>query len=130
MVRSGWAAPFVIYPSIPGERDLPIFLEDAVEATAARLGIWATPETLLAYEYRSVEKLYAIAKKIVDGKTPDDRYTWRDRYCADMRTRVLHGPEDYFEVDPAYRLWICSADVAAAVGRLNLTLSRRLVCAE
>ncbi|MGW5151845.1 hypothetical protein [Rhodococcus koreensis] len=34
MVRSGWAAPFVIYPSVPGELDLPIFLGDAADARA------------------------------------------------------------------------------------------------
>lgn len=132
MVASGWAAPFVLYPSIPGELDLPIFLaaaEAAQEATPAR-GIWADPETLLAYEYRAAEKLHGITKKIVDGEAPRDRYAWRERYCVDMRSRVVYGPEDYFEIPPTYRLWLWPADVNRAVGELNLTPSPRLVGAE
>ncbi|MFI7575609.1 hypothetical protein [Micromonospora sp. NPDC049497] len=38
-----------------------------------------------------------------------------------MRTRTLHGPEDYFDIDPEYRLWIWPQDLRDAVGRLNLT---------
>lgn len=130
LVRSGWAATFVIYPAIPGELDLPMFLEAAQEAATAGRGIWANPQTLLAYEYRAVEKLYAITAKIVDGQDPHDRFSWRDRYCADIRTRVLHGPEDYMHIDPTYRLWLWSTDVRSGVAQLNLTPSRRLVGAE
>ena len=43
-----------------------------------------------------------------------------------MRTRVIFGPEDYFEIDPIYRLWIWPADVHLAVSTLNLTPSARL----
>ncbi|WP_277369612.1 thermonuclease family protein [Rhodococcus rhodochrous] len=130
MVRSGWASTFVIYPSIPGELDLPLLLAAAEEAQTAGRGIWASPQTLLAYEYRAVEKLYEITKKIVNGEDPRDRFFWRDRYCADIRTRVLYGPEDYMEIDPTYRLWMWSTDVRSSVAQLNLTPSRRLVGAE
>jgi hypothetical protein len=113
MVRSGWAAPFVISPSIPGELDLPLFLKTADDAVTAKRGIWADAATLLAYEHRAVEKLHGIAKTIVVDKKPvDDPRGWRERYCADMRTRLLYGPEDYFEIDPIYRLW--PADVRTA----------------
>ena len=47
-------------------------------------------------------------------------FGWRERYCADMRNRVLHGPEDYMNVPPEYRLWIWPDDVATAVSRLKL----------
>lgn len=132
MVAAGWAAPFVIYPSVPGELDLPLLLAAAEKAVHAKRGIWGNPETLLAYEYRAVEKLFAVTKKIVDG-TPlqkGERTSWRSRYCVDMRTRVLHGPEDYFRVDPVYRLWIWPKDVQEATGRLNLQPSERLARGE
>jgi len=130
LIESGWAAPFVIYPSIPGELDLPLFLEAAVGAIGAGVGIWADePETLLAYEYRSVERLHAVTERIVEGKPVEarERFAWRERYCADMRDRRLHGPEDYVAVPPPYRLWLWPRDVAEAVSRLNLVPAPRLV---
>ncbi|MGH3760030.1 thermonuclease family protein [Actinophytocola sp.] len=129
MVREGWAAPFVIYPAVPGEFDLPLLLEDAEAARSKSLGIWADPNTLLAYEYRSLERLFQITKKIVDGKdlSAAERFAWRERYCVDMRSRVLHGPEDYAGIPPAYRLWLWPRDVQEAVGRLNLVPDRSLV---
>ena len=131
MVRAGWAAPFIIFPSIPGELDLPLFLSTADDAVAAKRGIWGEPATLLAYEYRSVERLHGIAKTIIVDKKPvADPRGWRERYCVDMRTRLLFGPEDYFEIDPIYRLWLWPADVRDAVGKLNLTPSPRLVGAH
>jgi len=129
LVESGWAVPFVIYPSIPGEHDLPLLLDAASAAIAAGRRIWANSETLLAYEYRAMEKLYRITKKIVEGgslRTGEAR-SWRERYCVDMRTRTLHGPEDYSGLPPQYRLWIWSGDVNEAVNRLNLVPSRELV---
>ena len=88
-----------------------------------------SPATLPAYEYRAMEKLYSITKKIVAGEVVRgaDRFAWRERYCADMRNRQLHGPEDYVDVPPEYRLWIWPADVAAAVDRLNLVPAPALV---
>lgn len=132
MVRKGWAAPFVIYPAIPGELDLPLLIHAAEEARSEPRGIWTDPDTLLAYEYRSLERLYQITKRIVDGKelSPAEAYAWRERYCVDMRSRVLHGPEDYFGIPPHYRLWLWPRDVQEAVGRLNLVPSVRLVQAS
>ncbi|MFE6923359.1 thermonuclease family protein [Nocardia sp. NPDC057663] len=130
LVREGWAAPFIIYPSIPGEADLPMFLDAAARAVTAGKGIWGESLTMPAYEYRAVEKLYDIAATIVAGKTPKDRYSWRQRYCVDMRTRRLHGPEDYIDIDPVYRLWIWPGDVRAAIADLNLIPAPRLVDAD
>ena len=31
------------------------------------------------------------------------------------------GPEDYFDIDPIYRLWLWPADIREAVGKLNLS---------
>jgi endonuclease YncB( thermonuclease family) len=129
LLTEGWAAPFVIYPSIPGEPDLPLLVDAAAQARAGAKGIWANPATLPAYEYRAMEKLFTITKKIVAGEQVRgaDRFAWRERYCVDMRDRRLHGPEDYVEVPPEYRLWIWPRDVAAAVGRLNLVPAPALV---
>lgn len=129
LLTHGWAAPFVIYPSIPGERDLPLLIEAAAAARKAGIGIWASAETLLAYEYRAMEKLFRVTRKKVAGERLDagEEYSWRERYCVDMRTRVLHGPEDYFGIEPEYRLWIWPRDLNEAVSRLNLTPAPRLV---
>lgn len=129
LVASGWAAPFVIYPAIPGALDLPLLIQAAAAARTAGLGIWADPNTLLAYEYRAMEKLHRITQKKVNNQRldPGEEFSWRERYCVDMRTRTLHGPEDYFGVHPEYRLWIWPKDVHDAVGRLNLTPSPKLV---
>lgn len=129
LVASGWAAPFVIYPSVPGELDLPLLLAAALGAIERRRGLWAEPLALLAYEYRAVERLHGITKRLVGGEqvAARDRFAWRERYCADMRDRRLHGPEDYLDVPPAYRLWVWPRDVQDAVSRLNLVPAPRLV---
>jgi hypothetical protein len=106
LVEHGWAVPFVIYPSVPGELDLPLLVDAAATARTASRGIWAQDATLLAYEYRAMEKLFRITKKIVagDDMPAGEAHSWRERYCVDMRTRTLHGPEDYFDTPPEYRL--------------------------
>ncbi|EMF00719.1 nuclease [Streptomyces mobaraensis NBRC 13819 = DSM 40847] len=128
LIESGWAATFIIYPSIPGELDLPMTLEAAEKAVKGKKGIWKEPATLLGYEYRALERLHEVTRKIVDGTPlrPGESFSWRERYCADLRTRELFGPEDYFKVPPVYRLWFWPKDVNEAIGRLNLVPSREL----
>ncbi|MEV3991629.1 nuclease [Streptomyces sp. NPDC049837] len=139
LVAAGWSPTFILYPAIPGELDLPILLSAAEKAMTEQRGIWEEPATLLGYEYRAMEDLFDVTKKKVDeDKKPEpdrklrpaDLRSWRERYCVDMRTRVLHGQEDWFRVDPVYRLWIWPQDVSEAVARLNLTPSPRLVGAD
>jgi endonuclease YncB( thermonuclease family) len=131
LVTSGWATPFVIYPSIPSAEDLALLIQAAANARAAKLGIWASAHTLLAYEYRAVEKLFDIThKKVNNLPLKVHERSWRERYCVDLRTRVLHGPEDYFDIDPEYRLWLWPQDLRDAVARLNLTPAPQLVAAE
>jgi hypothetical protein len=134
LVQEGWAAGFVIYPSIPGELDLPLLVEAASDARtgASPRGIWIDAQTLIAYEYRAMEKLFHITKRMVSGAalSAADAHAWREPYCVDMRTRVLHGPEEWFRVLPEYRLWIWPQDVSEAVSRLNLVPAPRLVGAE
>jgi hypothetical protein len=122
MIESGWAAPFVLFPVIPGELDLPLFLEMAVKAKQTRSGQYQDELSLPGYEYRMCEKLYRITKKLSDGMELlyRDRKSWRSRYCADMRDRKLYGPEDYMAIDEPYRLWIWPDDLQNAIGILNL----------
>jgi hypothetical protein len=130
LIASGWAAPFVIYPSVPSADDLALMIQAAATARTTGLGIWAEPDALLAYEYRAMEDLFRITRtKVRDEPLKVHERSWRERYCADMRNRVLHGPEDYFGIDPEYRLWLWPQDLRDAVGRLNLTPSPRLVAA-
>ncbi len=122
LVDSGWAAPFVLFPSIPGELDLPLFLDSAEQAQAEGRGQYGSPNSLPAYEYRMCEKLYSITRKKVEGVVLSwaEQLAWRSRYCADIRTRELFGPESYLGIPQPYRLWIWPADVQQAIGMLNL----------
>jgi Staphylococcal nuclease homologue len=100
LVTAGHAAPFVIYPSVPGVEDLALLIRAAAAARAAGMGIWSSDQTLLAYEYRAMEKLFQITRnKVNNVPLKVDERSWRERYCVDMRTRALHGPEDYFGID-------------------------------
>ncbi len=129
LVESGWAAPFIVFPNIPGELDLPVFLEAAVDAQDAGRGQYADPLSLPAFEYRMCEKLHRISKKIAAGEKLSAKETraWRSRYVADMRDRSLHGPESYMAVPMPYRIWIWPQDVQRAIGALNLTPAADLV---
>jgi hypothetical protein len=84
-------------PRHPGELDLSLPVAAAHHARTTGRGIWADPHTLLAYECRAVEKLYRFhqEKAAGQGLARGEAYSWRERYCAEMRTCVLHGPEDY-----------------------------------
>lgn len=122
MIESGWAAPFIIFPNIPGELDLPLFLEMAVSAKEERKGQYQDDLSLAGYEYRMCEKLYDITKKMVAGISLSypDQLRWRSRYCADMRDRRLYTPESYFKIPEPYRIWIWEDDVQHAISMLNL----------
>lgn len=122
MIGSGWAAPFVLFPNIPGELDLPLFLEMAVSANEEGIGQYQEDLSLSGYEYRMCEKLYSITKKMVSGDSLSypEQLGWRSRYCADMRNRKLYGPEDYFNIAEPYRIWIWPDDVQRAISMLNL----------
>jgi hypothetical protein len=118
----------VIYPSIPGTEDLGLLICAAAAARTAGVGIWSSDQILLAYEYRAMEKLFQITRdKVNNVPLKVDERSWRERYCADMRTRVLHGPVHYVGIDPQYRLWIWPQDLNQAVGHFNLTPAPQLV---
>lgn len=128
LVESGWAAPFIIFPNIPGELDLPMFLDAATKPQIEKDGQYSDELSLPGFEYRMIEKLYGITKKLVAGESLSypDQLKWRTRYAADVRTRVLYGPEDYMAVPMQYLIWIWPQDVQKAISMLNLVPSAEL----
>lgn len=125
LVESGWAATLVIYPSLPSYPDLVLLHEAAQTAFEQERGAWAEPLMLTAYEYRMCIKLYNLVKKMesADKITASDR-KWVERFCADMTTKQIYYPQDYWKVPPYNRLFIWAEDVNEAVGRLNLEPGR------
>ncbi|MDA0635607.1 hypothetical protein OUY22_19485 [Nonomuraea sp. MCN248] len=112
LVALGWAATFVIYPSIPRPSDLNLLLSEADDAWRERRGAWAQfgADLLLGYEYRACVKLGA-----ADLEDPAaaiaDAY---QRVCVDLRTLTEVGLFGYHQVPPAHRLWIWATDLERA----------------
>lgn len=122
LVESGWAASFPVYPSIPGYLDLVMLQEAAKDAYDNKRGAWADPLRLTGYEFRMCVKLYEVTKRLVEGQklSAAERMAWIERYCADMTTREIYYPQNYYRVAPYNRLFIWPDDVAEAVGKMNL----------
>ncbi len=122
LIGSGWAAPFILFPSIPGELDLSLFVDTAEQAKTSKRGQYANELSLPGYEYRMCEKLFKIAEKLDRGDDLSfpEQLAWRSRYCADMSNRQLHGPEDYTKIPEQFRLWLWPDDVREAIAMLNL----------
>ena len=129
MIENGWAAPFILFPSIPGELDLPMVQEAGHEAVTQGKGAWADANLLTGYEFRSCERLAALKKKQNGGRnlSSSEWFSWISRYCCDMSTGALYSPQDYCLVSPENRIFIWKDDVRRAVAELNLTPSDSLV---
>lgn len=123
MVRAGWAATMIIYPSLPKYSDLVMMRDAAKEAYLAGRGIWAESLTLTGYEFRMAVKLFDITKRLVSGEKlkSAQREAWISRYCVDLTTREIYLPQQYFRVAAYNRLFIWPQDVSEAVGKLNLS---------
>lgn len=122
MLESGWAATFVIYPSLPKYRDLVLLQEVAKEAYDGKKGAWADASSLTGYEFRMCYKLWEITKKLKAGQklSTAEKYSWIERYCADMTTRQIYEPQNYIKVEPYNRIFIWAEDVTEAVAKMNL----------
>jgi len=122
MVESGWAAPFVLYPSLPSYPDLVLLHNSAQDAFDNKRGAWANPLTLTGYEFRMCYRLAEVTEDLVNGKklSASERMKWVERYCADLTTQQIYYPQDYYKVKPYNRLFIWPKDVNEAVSRLNL----------
>ncbi len=123
MVRAGWAATMIIYPSLPKYSDLVMMRDSAREAYLAGRGIWSNPLTLTGYEFRMAVKLYGVTKRLVDGEqlSEGQRNSWIERYCVDLTTREIFYPQRYVRVAPYNRLFVWPDDVSAAVSTMNLS---------
>ena len=123
MIENGWAATFVVFPSIPGELDLPLLQEAGRAACEGEKGAWGDALSLTGYEFRMVCRLAALYRDVVVRKRepqPGAWQGWVDRYCCDMSTGLLHSPQDYVSVEPWNRIFIFPRDVRRAVAELNL----------
>jgi endonuclease YncB( thermonuclease family) len=116
LLAAGWAAPFMIFPSLPKREDLELFVENTRDAVTAQRGAWAEPNYLPGYEYRMLEKVFHVTRRMVEGEklTPKERKSWRSRWCIDMKRRRLFGPESYSGIPHEYRLWVWPQGVERA----------------
>jgi endonuclease YncB( thermonuclease family) len=113
MVASGWAATFIIYPSIPPALDLNLLLEEAETAWTQQRGAWAQfgQDLLLGYEYRACIKLGT--KNLDDGPAKAISQAYQ-RVCVDLRTMTEVGLYGYHRVPAHQRLWIWEKDLEQA----------------
>lgn len=122
MIESGWAASFLIYPSLPKYKDLVLLQEAAEKANKNGNGTWSDPNTLTGYEFRMCSKLWDVTNKLVNGKilSSKEKYGWIERYCFDISTLAIYEPQEYYKVKPCNQVFIWPQDVNKAVGSLNL----------
>ncbi|MFS1299854.1 hypothetical protein [Streptosporangium longisporum] len=113
MIASGWAATFLIYPSLPSTADLNLLLAEAEAAWAGRRGAWARfgEDLLLGYEYRACVKLGS--GDLRDGPGAAIRQAFQ-RVCVDLGTMRETGLYGYHRIPPARRLWIWETDLERA----------------
>jgi endonuclease YncB( thermonuclease family) len=118
LVAHGWAATFLIYPSIPSFADLNLLLDEAEAAWTQQRGVWARfgQDLLLGYEYRACVKLGA--RELTDpAEAIGQAY---QRVCVDLRTLTEVGLYGYHQVPPQHRLWIWATDLDQARGDLPI----------
>ncbi|MEV4296084.1 thermonuclease family protein [Microbispora rosea] len=120
MVAQGWAALFVIYPSIPPSKDLSLLLTEADKAWTEQRGAWAQagPDLLLGYEYRALIKL-GTRTLTSPEEVIAEAY---QRVCVDLRTLTSVGVYGYYQVPPQHRLWIWEKDLTQAARDLPITV--------
>ncbi|WP_194814943.1 nuclease [Nocardia sp. XZ_19_385] len=119
LVAAGWAATFIIYPSIPRTSDLNMLLDAAKLAWDNKSGAWTHggADLLLAYEYRALIKLGA-ANLENAAATMDEAF---QRVCVDLRDLTEVGLHGYHEVPPPDRLWFWAKDIEQARRDLPIT---------
>ncbi|MEV6275486.1 hypothetical protein [Nocardia sp. NPDC051832] len=119
LVATGWAATFLIYPSIPRTADLNMLLDAATVAWDNKFGAWTHggEDLLLAYEYRALIKLGA-ANLDDPAATLDEAF---QRVCVDLRDLTEVGLHGYHKVPPPHRLWFWAKDTEQARRDLPIT---------
>ena len=121
MVANGWAAPIMIYPNLPKNRDLRKTRIAAKTALEGGHGAWASDKMLTGYEWRMCIKLYKAIKKLKGNNTYIRESDWITRFCVDMTTLKVYYPQEYYKVQPYNRIFIWGDDVRDAVAKLNLS---------
>ena len=116
----GWAAPFLIYPSLPHNADLNMFIDETRLAWKERRGAWRkhSRKLLLGYEYRLAIKLGTVTPP---SKAMADAF---QRICVDLRSMRSVGLYNWHRVPPPDRLWFWATDAAQAVPDLGVLPER------
>jgi endonuclease YncB( thermonuclease family) len=118
MIASGWAAPFVIFPSVPKNDDLNLLYDESKAAWKGKRGAWKTHgrKLLLGYEYRLCVKL-GTAKSATAGMK--DAF---QRLCIDLRGPKSVGLFGWHSVPPPHRMWVWATDATLASQALGIPL--------
>ena len=97
MLRGGWAAPCIHRENLPKKKDLDLAVKAVKAALAKKLGAWADPNLLIAYEFRALVRMAlnegGFCYQVQDLRT-----------LGKANARVL-PPAAYFEVPVEYRLF-------------------------
>ncbi len=120
MVKSGWAAPIMIYPNLPKDADLRMVHTAVKNAVENGLGAWEDPYMLTGYEYRMCLKMYKAIKRLEEGEFTVKPSKYVSRFCVDMTNSLVYYPDEYFNVRPENRLFVWADDIRKAVADLNL----------
>lgn len=118
MVANGWAAPFLVFPSLPKNDDLNLFYDESKAAWDAERGAWEVHgrTLLLGYEYRLCVKL-GIAPTADDGMESAFQ-----RLCVDLRGPTSVGLFGWDAVPPPHRMWVWAKDRVRASEALGIPL--------
>lgn len=118
MIASGWAAPFMIYPSLPQNFDLNLLYEESKAAWKENRGAWAVHgrKLLLGYEYRLAIKLGTAPSKAKGMAAAFQRI------CIDLRTKTSVGLDQWHAIPPPHRMWVWADDATDASAALDIAL--------
>jgi endonuclease YncB( thermonuclease family) len=118
MVANGWAAPFMIFPSLPRNDDLNLLYEESKAAWTAQRGAWQAhgPLLLLGYEYRLCIKLGT------EPTAAEGMAAAFQRICVDLRGPVSAGVLGWHSVEPPHRMWVWATEAAEASDALGIPL--------
>ena len=130
MLETGWAALFIIYPSLPKLRDFQLAVDAAKNAYTNKYGQWANGyDFLLGYEYRMCIKLgtqLVTAKKGSKRKrfyTTDEFEAKRNELTADGWTFSMNAEQSPAEfVKKAFQRHCVDIETKKLVGRFRFDL--------
>jgi len=118
MVASGWAAPFLIFPSLPHNDDLNLLYEESKAAWTGNRGAWNAHgrKLLLGYEYRLCIKLGT------EPTAAEGMEAAFQRICIDLRGPTSVGLLGWHAVAPPHRMWVWATEKAKASAALGIPI--------